>query len=104
MGAPLTRVLGLLHDRRVAQYWDPGRIVSGDMVRAVNEEPSRYGREDKLPAGFIAWDMVAVFSSSASWHENLPVPTHYGGPVVNAIDETRTAIRDELSAAASKSQ
>ena len=78
--------------------------MSSDMVRAVTEEPSRYSREDKLPPGFIAWDMVAVFSSSASWQDNLPVPTHYGGPVVNAIAETRQAIGDELSAAASKRQ
>ena len=96
---PVTSVLGLVSDRRVSQYWDPWRIVSADLVRAVNENPAQYGFEGPLPAGFIAWDVVAVFSRSAVWSTNIPVPAHYAGPVRDAIAETRTALRAELAVA-----
>lgn len=95
---PLTGVLGRLRDRRVTQYWDPGRVVSTDLVRSVNENPARYGREESLPPGFIAWDVVAVFARSARWERDLPVPVHYDDPVVHAIDETRKAITEALAA------
>jgi hypothetical protein len=90
--APLNRVLGLLHDPRVAQHWDPERILSTDLVRSVNENPSRYGREEPLPADFIAWDVVAVFGRDARWDGNLPPPMHYDGPVIEAMEETRKSI------------
>ena len=98
IAAPLSRVLGLLQDRRVTQYWDPGRVVSSDLIRSVNEEPKRYGREDRLPPGFIAWDVVAVFAKSARWERDLPTPVHYEGPVVQAIGLTRQAIAEQLAA------
>jgi hypothetical protein len=98
-GAPLTQVLGLLEDRRVAQYWDPNRVISADLVRSVNENPPRYSREEKLPPGFVSWDVVAVFSKSARWERDLPVPAYYGGPVVHAIDDARKAIGEELDRA-----
>lgn len=98
IAAPLTRVLGLLDDRRVTQYWDPGRVISADFVRSVNEAPARYGREEDLPPGFVAWDVVAVFSNSAQWDRDLPAPVHYDGPVVHVIDATRKAIADALAA------
>lgn len=99
--APLTRVLGLLNDARGTQYWDPGRVVSSDLVRAVNENPGRYGREDPLPPGFIAWDVVSIFSKSAHWDRDVPVPAYYGGPVRDVMDDARKAIAREWSASAS---
>jgi hypothetical protein len=97
IAAPLSRVLGRLEDRRVTQYWDPGRVISSDLIRSVNEDPKRYGRDEPLPPDFIAWDVVAVFATSAHWGRNLPVPVHYGGPVVDAIDGTRKAIAEQLA-------
>jgi hypothetical protein len=98
VAAPVSRVLGLLQDRRVTQYWDPGLVISSDVVRAVNENPKRYGREEPLPSDFIAWDVVAVFGTSALWERDLPPPAHDDGPVVQAIDSTRQAIADALVA------
>ena len=98
LAAPLTPILGLLQDRRVTQYWDPKRVISADLVRSVNEDPARYRIEGKLPPGFVSWDVVAVFSRSAHWERDLPVPVYYGGPVVRAIDATRRAITAELAA------
>jgi hypothetical protein len=96
IAAPLSRVLGLLSDKRVEQYWDPGRVLSGDLVRSVNANPVKYGRQEPLPDGFIAWDVVAVFGKSVHWEHDLPAPAHYGGPVVHAIDKTRDAIAAQL--------
>lgn len=95
---PLNRVLRLFEDRRVTQYWDPERVVSADIVRAVNAAPTRYGLEEALPPDFIAWDVVAVFAGAFRWETDLPVPVYYGGPVVDVIDETRQAIAGELFA------
>lgn len=100
IAAPLTRVLGLLHDRRVTQYWDPNRVVSADLVRSVNTEPTRYRRKDRLPPGFIAWDVIAVFAKSAHWEHDLPVPDYYGGPVRESIDDSRHAITVALASVA----
>ena len=89
IAAPTSRVLALIDDPRVTQYWDPARIVSADIVRAVNADPVRYGFHEPLPPGFIAWDVVAVFGRSELWERDLPPPAYYGGPVVDAIDDAR---------------
>ena len=99
VAAPRARVLALLGDRRVTQYWDPGRVISEDLVRSVNAAPARFGREEALPPGFISWDVVAVFAKSARWERDVPVPAHYDGPVVQAIDATRKAIAGALAGA-----
>ena len=101
IGAPLSRVLELLRDRRVTQYWDPGLVISSDLIRSVNENPKKYGREEPLPPDFIAWDVVAVFGTSAQWERDLPTPAQYDGPVVHAIDSTRRAIAEQLAPATS---
>jgi hypothetical protein len=103
IGAPVSRVLGQLEDRRVTQYWDPRRVISSDFIRSVNENPKNYGREEQLPPDFIAWDVVAVFGKSAHWERDLPTPAHYDGPVVHAIDSTRQAIAEQLAPATSTS-
>ena len=89
---PLTRVLGQIKDRRVQQYWDPGRIISAEIVRSVNDAPARYGFDEALPPDFIAWDLVAVFPGDARWEADLPTPAYYGGPVVHEIEAARAAI------------
>ena len=99
---PLDGGLGLLPDKRVAQYWDPARMLSADLVRSVNEDPQRYGREDRLPPGFVSWDVVAVFGLSALWGRDLPSPVQYGGPVVREIGRVRTAILDMENGSDSK--
>jgi hypothetical protein len=102
LATPLTQVLALLPDRRVVQYWDPGRVLSADLVRAVNEQPGRFGRDEALPPRFIAWDVVAVFGGAADWDRSLPVPAYYGGPVVDVIDATRDAIRQQVAEASAQ--
>ncbi|MGH9868041.1 MAG: hypothetical protein ACREAA_07760 [Candidatus Polarisedimenticolia bacterium] len=94
---PMTQVLGLLDDPRVTQYWDPDQIISADIVRAVNADPARYGLKEKLPPGFVAWDVVAVFRSRVQWEGDLPPPAHYAGPVAYELEATRKALVDALA-------
>ena len=98
IAAPLTKVLGLLDDHRVTQYWDPNRVVSDDLVRTVNANPTRYRLKEPLPPDFIAWDAVAVFGGDARWEHDLPVPAYYGGPVVNVMRETKESIAEQVGA------
>ena len=98
LAAPLTGVLSRIDDRRVVQYWDPERIVSADMVRAINADPPRYRVEQALPKDFIAWDVVAVFGRSETWDRDLPVPVYYGGPVVDVVEAAGRAIAEQLAA------
>ena len=89
---PVNGVLGLLRDQRGHQYWDPARCLSAELARSINRDPSRFGREDQLPAGFVCWDVVAVFESSSHWGNEIPAPIHLGGPVIREIDNVRRAI------------
>lgn len=93
---PLTRVLGLIPDPRVTQYWDPTRSLSDDLVRAVNANPARYWFEEPLPPGFIAWDLVAIYAPTARWDRDPPVPLYFEGPVVGVIEGAREALREAL--------
>src|SRR5262245_36919688 len=94
---PLTGVLGRIGDRRVVQYWDPEKVVSAELVRAVNDDPKAYGREESLPPDFVAWDLVAVFGKGPRWDRNVPPPVYYDGPVVHAIEGAEAAIGQMLS-------
>ena len=94
---PLSRVLALIDDRRVRQAWDPGRVLSADLLRSVNADPGRYGFEEALPEDFVVWDVVAVFDRSARWDRDLPVPAYYDGPVLNVVEEARRAVNSQLA-------
>ena len=97
VAAPLTGVLQLLNDRRVIQYWDPGLVLSADLVRSANGNPARYGLEERFPPDYVAWDLVAVFGKAARWEADAPIPAYYGGPVVDVIAETRKALTAEVA-------
>lgn len=81
IAAPVSSVLELVSDVRAAQFWDPDRTLSRNIVRAVNLDPRRYGFEEALPEDYIVWDVVAVFGPDAQWSDELPVPIYYDGPV-----------------------
>jgi hypothetical protein len=97
IAAPLTGVLSLLGDRRVAQYWDPNRVISEDLIRSANSDPAQYGLDEAFPPEYVAWDVVVVFAKSAHWGHNFPAPVYYGGPVTSSIDATRIAVKNALA-------
>ncbi len=92
LAPPTTGTLARVHDRRAAQYWDHDRALSTDIVRSVLADPDRYGLEDKVEAGSIVWDAVALFPPKVRWEREFPVPTYYGYPVVNAARGLRDAL------------
>ena len=81
---PTTGTLARIHDSRATQYWDPDRTLSADIVRSVLAAPDRYGLDEELDADSVVWDTVAVFPAGARWERDLPVPTFYGYPIVQA--------------------
>lgn len=92
VASPLTQALRLAKDRRVTQFWDPGRLLSEEIVRNVNAEPGRFGFDEPLPADFVVWDVLAVFDQGAVWDQRLPAPAYYGGAVAEVIEEARLAL------------
>ena len=93
LGPPLSSVLGLIPDPRAAQFWDPGRALSAEIVRNVNAEPGRFGFDEPLPADFVVWDVVAVFDGTAVWDDrSFPAPAYHGGPLAEVIGDTRLAL------------
>ncbi len=77
LGPPGTSVLDEIRDRRVIQYWDPGLLVSREVVRLWRSR----GGEQSVPAGTKAWDWVLVFPPGTRWEEILPAPSYEVGPV-----------------------
>lgn len=96
---PTSGTLGRLHDPRVAQYWDGERSLSREMVRAVRADPARYHFEREMPEDFVVWDVVALFPPGTVWESDPPVPTYYGGPVVEVMDALREALENRPAVA-----
>jgi hypothetical protein len=44
----------------------------------------------------IVWDYVAVYENGKLWKKTPPEPAYGGNPVVDVIDETSAAIRQQL--------
>jgi hypothetical protein len=85
---PTSTVLGLIHDQRAVQYWDPDRVLSADIVRSVRADPAHYTLDFDVEQDMIVWDFVAVFESDAHWGDAFPPPVFNGFPVVQALRES----------------
>ena len=80
--APSTASLKRISDSRVSQYWDKPRLVSRSMGETDHDS--------------IVWDIVAVYEPGRIWDQKPPEPAYSGGPVVEVINETRTAMRQQF--------
>ena len=96
---PTTAKLGLIHDLRAIQYWDHDRALSQDMMRAVLANPSRYHLGEDLDEDAIVWDAVALFPKGVIWEQDVPVPSYYGSPVVEAVSSLPEALIKTASSA-----
>jgi hypothetical protein len=45
----------------------------------------------------IVWDHVAVYEPGRRWDAAPPLAAYSGGSVVKVVDETKTAIRQQLA-------
>lgn len=90
VGPPTATVLSRLSDARVEQYWDPGRLLSGRILKASHTVPAFAIFSGQLQA---AWDLAAVYPPGASWPSGaVPEPVYCGNPVVESIDSLRAKI------------
>jgi len=94
---PTSSTLARVHDARAAQFWDQDRALSGDIIRSVMADPDRYSLPDEVDEKTVVWDVVAVFPPGATWDRDIPKPSFYGSPVVDAIDGLGPAIRGAKS-------
>jgi hypothetical protein len=89
LGPPTNAVLALLHDVRVAQFWDPDRRLSAQLLAQASDR-ARAGRTDRIVGRKVAWDLVAVYPPGEPSGTVLPYPRWNGGPVVDVIPDLRT--------------
>jgi hypothetical protein len=82
---PTSGVLGILSDSRVAQYWDPKRTLSAEIVRSLRADPRAYPQGPRVEEDTIVWDVVALFAENARWDAAFPAPVFHGCPVVQAL-------------------
>jgi hypothetical protein len=81
--SPSTYTLNRISDPRVSQYWDKPRLVSHSMGETDHNS--------------IVWDYVAIYEPEKLWDKAPPEPAYSGNPVVDVIEETRTAIQQQLN-------
>ena len=89
---PTSGTLALIHDVRARQYWDGGRALSKEIVRAILANPGRYSAPQDIEEDTVVWDSVALFKQGVRWENEPPVPAYYGSPVVDSIAELRGAL------------
>lgn len=94
---PLTSVLGRVSDERAAQFWDPGRLLSADLVRALRARPG-VDHVDEPDDDDIVWDCVAIYPPDARWEEGLPTPEYINCPVVRVIEEVQRILSSNRKA------
>jgi hypothetical protein len=90
---PTTGALGLLHDRRVLQFWDEDTLLSRAMLAVARA--SDLGERYEIPddSGFILWDLVAYYPPGVTWTDSVPIPPYFQAPVVEHVDELGQALR-----------
>ncbi len=91
LAPPLSGMLELVDDARVRQFWDPGRLLSAQMVEAILAHPERFPGAE-IDESTIVWDVVAIFPAGSLWGDEVPVPEYQGYPVVYAAEEFARAL------------
>jgi len=85
-GPPTGSVLSRMTDARVAQYWDPGKLLSRRILAASHTAPAFAIFSGQLEA---AWDLAAVYPPGMKWAGGVPAPVYCGNPVVESLDSLR---------------
>jgi hypothetical protein len=86
---PYRWALGLLPDRRVRQYWDPGHTVA---TRMAADARAPQPTHECCTQNDIIWDLVAVYPRGATWTDRLPAAVVFNGPVVDVASAIESAI------------
>lgn len=88
-GPPSEENLARVTDVRAQQYWDPGLLVSNQIVTLTNTYPDRFSEEHKkeLARRNLIWDAIVLFKPGVRWEELIPFPDYSAGPVVDIKDQ-----------------
>ena len=80
LSAPSSATLKRISDKRAAQFWDKGRLLS----RALGEKD----------ADTIVWDRILIYERGQLWQDSPPKAFFEDGPVVNIIEGARGALKN----------
>jgi hypothetical protein len=89
---PDTKTLGLIHDPRVEQFWDPDRLMSKTMVRELPHDLAWSMADTTGGAPPFIWDIALVYGAHARWGDRFPAPSYFATPVPDSIDGFRAAL------------
>jgi hypothetical protein len=87
---PRTMSIDLLTDRRVQQFWDPGRLVSNAVIASIRESGAQ-----AAPSGVdlrVMWDYVSIHPPKSRWLRRFPIPEYSASPVMGAYETLRRRI------------
>jgi hypothetical protein len=93
---PTTTVLGILHGRRVRQYWDPQKLLSEQLIKALRANPKLLKPDMGEEIPDVAWDVVMIYDAQDVWTGDIPFPRWYGAPVLDATEEAKAELRSRI--------
>ena len=90
---PPPNVLREVTDPRAIQFWDPGRALSAELMRAARANPGGMLAASSKAFGEIFWDYIAFFPAGVTWASPAPEPTHWYFPVVEHEQDIRAHLQ-----------
>ena len=99
---PNSIVLGQFTDRRVAQYWDPYRLLSKTMLREYPADTAIAMADTTGGGPPVIWDFVAMWRPGTRWNERLPMPDFAGHPIADLMEPYRERLEELLRLTASR--
>ncbi len=89
---PGTSVLARVHDPRVAQFWDPERLLPDTLARDLPPAMVAAVADTDAAGRVVIWDYAALFRPGVRWEGRFPAPDWQGAPVVDALDSLRVRL------------
>jgi hypothetical protein len=93
---PNTEVLALMRDPRVIQFWDPGRLLSRQMMRDLPRDLAYAMADTTGGSPPLIWDIAMVYGPGAKWGDQVPAPAYFATPVADSIDGFRASVARAL--------
>lgn len=87
IASPTTSTLARVGDARVAQFWDPLRLLSARLLPVLQADPGPVIGKPSLVTEDPVWDFVGVYAPGVRWSDPPPAPSFKGAPVVSVLRE-----------------
>lgn len=89
---PSKGTYALIPDTRAAQYWDPARTLSKQIVSDVMRDRGLLPEGEHMNEDAIVWNAATVFPPGVRWDDAFPKPAYAGWPVVDVIKKVETRV------------